>query len=130
MIEMFEKAAEMAIAGGDQNRNFLHGAIGVRKDGATVVARNGSVYSTEIDCYYPIPEAHAEVRLLRKLGAGGTMYVARVSRKDGSFVMSRPCSICSIFIRSKRTERVFYTIDKNTYGLLYPMTGEEKTFYL
>jgi hypothetical protein len=128
MIEMLEMAAEVAISDDDDQRNFMLGGVGIRKDGARVLARNGAVYSSEVDRYFIIPQAHVEVRLLRKLGAEGTMYIARVSRKDGSMVMARPCEMCQVFLRSKHTSKVYYTISNSQYGLFLPETGRDRVF--
>jgi hypothetical protein len=129
MIDLLELAASYALPNDENDaRNFLVGAAGKRKDSTIVRAQNGAVFSTEVDRYFPIPEAHAEVRLLRKLGAEGVMAVARISKKSGGWTLSRPCPVCQIYLRSKRTQKVAYTIDGSSYGVLYPMTGEEKTF--
>lgn len=90
-------------------RNFRHGALGVRADGAQVLSRNSA--SEE-----PNPDAHAEARLARKMG-GGIVYVARVTQA-GDWAMSRPCLPCLLRMRSKGVERVYYTISPGEYGVL------------
>lgn len=130
MIEMIRQAAEYALPSIDDcPRHYWVGACGIRKDGTTVFARNGAVYTTEVDDHYTIiPQAHAEVRLLRKLGHDGTVFVARVSRKTGQLVMSRPCEICQIFLRSKRVAKCYYSINEENYGLFLPEDGSDRIF--
>ncbi len=131
MIEMLKLAAKAAMPADDQfdERNFLVGASGTRSDGTIVIARNGATYSSEIESYRTIPQAHAEVRLLRKLGSGGTVFVSRVSRRDGGWVMARPCDMCQVFLRSKRVKKAYYTINNECYGLLDVERGADRVFF-
>jgi len=128
---MFKLAAKVALPTDDQfdARNFLIGSAGIRSDGAIVVAKNGATYSSEIESYRSIPLAHAEVRLLRKLGMGGTVFVARVSRLNGGWVMSRPCQMCRLFLKSKRTKKAYYTINESQYGIWDVMQDKDRVFY-
>jgi hypothetical protein len=131
MIEMIRRAAEIALPVNDNDaRNFWIGCVGLRKDGTTVVAKNGAVHLGEVDDYIVIPQSHAEVRLLRKLGHDGTVFVARVSRKTGELVMSRPCSVCQVHLRSKRVKKAYYSINEDCYGLLLPDEGTDRIFQL
>jgi tRNA(Arg) A34 adenosine deaminase TadA len=126
---MLKLAAKAALPTDENDaRNFLVGAAGRRADGATVFARNGATFSSEIESYRTIPQAHAEVRLLRKLGVGGTVWVARVSRKDGGLVMARPCDMCQVFLRSKRVRKAYYSVSECQYGILYPMDDIDCVF--
>jgi cytidine deaminase len=118
MIEMLLMAAKIALPTNDQDaRAFWLGAIGIRKDGAIVVARNGAVHSTIIENYQLIPGAHAEGRILRKIDWGGTIFVARVLKKDRSLAMSSPCDMCRTRIKSKGIKKVYYTINESQYGI-------------
>lgn len=86
-------------------------AAGERKDGAWVEAKNGATLGT------PLPAAHAEARLCKKLDTGATVYVARVTR-DGKWAMARPCAACRVRLRAKMVKMVYYTIGENEWGTL------------
>lgn len=119
MLDMLRKAAEAALPSHDNDqRNFWLGCIGIRDDGAIVSAKNGAVESSvTVEHYQLIPSAHAEGRLLRKLGHNGIIYVARVSRQDRSYKMSAPCPMCATRIKSFGVRKVYYTINNNQYGV-------------
>lgn len=99
-------------------RSYLVGAIGRREDGAVVSARNG--FSGD-----PVFEAHAEARLCRKLDAGATVWVARVTR-DGCFALAKPCPSCEERLRSKGVARVVYTTGPGAYDVLHLLLGRER----
>lgn len=119
----FELAAKVAL-GGDQNRNFFVGSVGIRRDGVMVSARNGAVFSTDVANYNTIPISHSESRIVNKLSKGSVVYVARVARKDNGitstgtplFVMSKPCKGCQISLKVHGVSKAFYTIDVDSYG--------------
>ncbi len=94
----------------DEKRHFALGAIGVRKDGAIVSARNGS-------CQSPNRHCHAEFRLCKKLDVGAVVYVSRV-KKDGSFGCARPCPACAMKMRSTGVHKCYYSIDNTSYGTM------------
>lgn len=100
-----------------EKRNFILGCIGVRWDGAIVSTKNGAVISSAFENYRIISDAHAEARCLKKMGRGGTLYVARVLKKNGEYAMSRPCGGCQIQIRAAKIKEVYYTIDQFHYGV-------------
>lgn len=97
------------VAKGGERRNFFLGAVGVRSDGAMV-------YSFNSPTQFPCKAAHAEHRLAKKLDAGSTVYVARVS--NGQFAMSRPCASCMTILRNKRVRRIYYTIAPDEFGVI------------
>jgi tRNA(Arg) A34 adenosine deaminase TadA len=110
-------------------RSFWLGCIGIREDGVAVSSKNGAVeFQTTIENYQLVPSSHAEGRVLRKLGKGGIMFVARVSRKDGSLAMARPCGMCQVRLRSFKVKKVFYTINDTQYGVWYPDSDTDKIF--
>lgn len=119
MLNMLEIAARVALPSSYMNekRNFVLGAAGKRRDGAIVSSRNGAVISSNFDEYRVIPEAHAEFRLLKKLGKADIIYVARVLKKDGNWAMARPCGSCRLRIKAAHIKKVCYTIDANHYGI-------------
>lgn len=120
MMEMIRLAATIALPDFDfDKRNFWLGCIGIRKDGALVSSKNGSVFCTNApkNTYKVIPSAHAEGRVLRKLGKGGTIFVARVSKKNGKLAMSRPCPTCQTRIKSFNVKKVYYSINEHQYGI-------------
>lgn len=122
MLQMLERAAGVALPTSSiDQRNFWLGCVGIRSDGAIVSSRNGATeFSTFVENYQLLPTAHAEGRILRKLGKYGTLYISRVSRKDGSFKLAKPCRMCQVQIKSARVEKVHYSIDDQSYGLWLP----------
>lgn len=130
MLYLLREAGKIAL-GNDPNdkRNFILGAIGIRKDGVSVSAKNGAVISSTFDDYRIISDAHAECRVIRKLGKLGTIYVARVLKKDGSLAMARPCGICRLRIQAAQVKKVYYSIDQYHYGLYDPTETEADRIY-
>ena len=123
MLNMLKLAGKIAVPVMDNDpRCFWLGCVGIRKDGVLVSARNGSIqhmFSKSLDpelaeksCEY-----HAEGRALRKMDKGGVLYVARISRKDGSYAMAKPCSLCAAKIRGQRISKVYYTVNHFQYGV-------------
>lgn len=88
--------------GGEEERNYLIGCVGIRTDGAIVVAAN-------LLTKRPEHSAHAELRTLKKSDKGSTLYVARIHR-DGNWANAKPCIKCQTLIRNKKVKRVFYTV--------------------
>ena len=119
MHPLLVKAGKVAASSNinDQKRNFVLGCIGIREDGVSVAAKNGSVITSSYNEYRVISDAHAEMRCIKKMGRGGILYVARILKRDGSYAMSRPCGQCRMRIKMAGIERVFYTIDDYYYGL-------------
>ena len=102
----------------NDHRHFYLGCVGIRKDGAIVASKNGATkFSSVVEHYQLIPNSHAEGRVLRKLGRNGTLYVARIARKDGSFAMSLPCPMCRTRIKAAGVKKVYYSINNNQYGV-------------
>lgn len=130
MLPILISASRIAVPNdGNDKRNFWLGAIGIRHDGVSVSAKNGaSAFSSSIENYHLTPNSHAEGRLLRKLGKYGIVYVARVSRKDRSFAMARPCSMCRILLKSNKIIKVYYTIDQNHYGIWFPHNDSDRIY--
>jgi len=131
LLDLINLAAKVAMPTtlSDQKRNAFLGAVGIRKDGTIVSAKNGAVFSTEtFGDYWAIPSCHAEYRACRKLGKGGIMYVARITKKDGSLAMSRPCHICRTVLRAAHVKKVFYSINPNQYGIWYPSIDRDIIF--
>jgi tRNA(Arg) A34 adenosine deaminase TadA len=120
ILNFFEVAARTATSK-DDRRAFFLGAIGIRNDGAMVKAMNSP--SENKNRYI-----HAEYRLSRKLDYNAEVYVARVRMDNYEFGMARPCEACRKALRTRRVRRVFYTIDKNQYGVIDIMSGSEKIY--
>ncbi len=106
----FEIAAEAAISK-DDRRSFSLGACGIRGDGAVVKAANAPTIQ-------PDRKVHAEYRLSQKLDVGAIVYVARVSRKDGSYEIAKPCFSCEKVLRSRGVKKIYYTISGSEYGCI------------
>jgi deoxycytidylate deaminase len=110
VFKRFKQAADVA-TGRSDIRTFLLGAVGVRGDGALVRARNESTARPE-------KTAHAEARLAKRLNAGSTVYVVRVSRLDGGYCLSRPCENCMRLLQNRGVKTIFYTISPSEYGVI------------
>lgn len=130
MIELLKRAALVSLPSFDNDqRNFWLGCIGIRDDGALVSSKNGaSNFSATVENYQLLPSAHAEGRILRKLGKNGIIYVARVSRKDRSYRMARPCGMCRTQLKSSGVKKAFYTIDNHHYGVWLPAHNTDKIY--
>lgn len=85
----------------DDERTYFHGAIGIRRDGVLVAAYNGNPKT-------PTPEAHAEARLLRKLGKGGIVFVVR-TLADGTWADSKPCIHCQKAMYARGVKFVYHS---------------------
>lgn len=112
-IQQLLKLAANAATGNGKNdcRQYLIGAIAIRVDGAVVSARNISNNRKSQRC-------HAEARVLRKSGNCATVFVARVSRRDGSIQMAKPCIRCQSELRNRKIKKCYYTISNNEYGVM------------
>lgn len=130
MLNLLRQAALIALPSSDiDQRSFWLGCIGIREDGVMVSAKNGAVeFHNTIENYQLVPSSHAEGRVLRKLGKGGVIFVARVSRKDGSLAMARPCGMCQVRLKSFKVRKVYYTINDKQYGVWYPDSDTDKIF--
>lgn len=128
MLNLLHQAAQIALPSIDKDyRDFWFGCIGIREDGVMVSSKNGAAsFRTTIKSYQLLPSSHAEGRVLRKLGKGGIIFVARVSKKDRSLVMARPCGMCQTRLRAYKVNKVYYTINDNQYGIWYPDSDTDK----
>ena len=121
--KMLTEAAKTAVRNRDRqidNRTFLLGSVGLRNDGVLVSAKN-------IAAPDHAPDHHAESRLARKLTPGSTVWVARVSRRDGNWAMARPCPGCERRLRAAGVERIVYTIGPNEWGVIDMRSAREWT---
>lgn len=135
MLELLKLAAKYSLSNTKTERLYLLGAVGVRKDGKVVHARNEAVLDTYardkqilFNVYKRFPEGHAESRLAKKLDFGATVYVARVMKGNGNLAMSRPCECCQAILRAFRVKKVYYTISNNQWGLWDPSKNID-TYY-
>ena len=109
----FKIAGKFATSKKDK-REFMLGAVGIRKDGTMVNSLNSPTWE-------PAREAHAEYKLTRKLGFDAPeVYIARVRKKDGKFANAKPCASCRKILSTRRVKRVYYTISDSEYGIWYP----------
>ena len=110
ILNFFEIAAKTARSKSD-GRAFLLGAVGIRSDGAMVRSLNSPSENKQ-------RLMHAECKLCRKLDYGAIVYVARVRLDNYEFAMARPCFDCRKIMRTKRVNKVYYTINNFQYGVL------------
>lgn len=61
-------------------------------------------------------EIHAILNLSRDVTKGATIYVARTSKKDGTYRMSKPCDMCHAVLEERGVKQVIYSIDETNYG--------------
>ena len=113
----FSLAGNVAINNNDI-RTFRLGAVGIRSDGAIVMASNAPTEG-------PDRIVHAEYRLCQKLDANAIVFVARI-RRDGSYGTACPCFACRKILKSRRVKRVYYTINDSEYGVYYPVNLGKK----
>ncbi len=120
-IAFLNMAAKIAAMGSkDPSRIFFLGCVGIRSDGAIVKGRNQSAKNSPIiDQKRPNRTAHAEYRVANKLDYGAEIFVARIRPGDESWGMARPCLNCMKILRTKKVERVCYTISPQEYGVMY-----------
>ena len=113
----------------DLKKNFWLSAIGIRSDGVEVFSKNqatnvGVFKQEKLKTHQKIFCSHAECRVLRKMDFGGILFVTRIGKDftndDFTFKMARPCELCFQQIKSKKIEKVYYTINNDTYGILLP----------
>lgn len=109
--DYFYIAAKTAVSKNDQ-RTFLHGAVGIRHDGAMVRSMNGP-------SMLPMRMAHAEYRVARKMDVGGVIYVVRIGIGTGKFAISKPCHNCQHFMKSRGINKVYYSINEDEYGVVH-----------
>lgn len=98
------------VALNDKPRAYYLGAVGLRSDGTLVASPNGA-------CEHPMPSAHAEARVARKLDKHAVIYVSRVTR-SGKIAIAKPCKNCEKLMRLRKVARCYYTIDENEYGCI------------
>jgi len=102
MLHLLHKAADFSFKRQDE-RSFFVGAMGFRADGAIVFARNSPA---EI----PTPSAHAEARLVKKLGKNAPLVlVARYSVGRQGLAMAKPCPACEAILKSYKVKQVIYS---------------------
>jgi len=106
----FLLAAKTAIKETSHRRISMHGAVGIRQDGAIVSAKNLPTQNRN-------PRVHAEYLLCRKLDYNSIVFVVRINR-DGTYTNSRPCINCQLAMRQKGVERCYYTINETEYGIM------------
>lgn len=131
IVNYLQLAAQAAMPSNDFDmREFWLGCVGIRTDGAIIISRNNSAFTTDVgDAFRIVPFSHAEIRALRKLNWGSIMFVARVMRSNREYGMSRPCPTCQIFIKSKGIKKVFYTINKFSYGKWEVKTDTDMVYH-
>lgn len=130
-FQILKQAAEIALPSDyiSDKRGFWLGCIGIREDGVLVSSKNGAVeFQGSVATHQLVPNSHAEGRVLRKLGKGGILYVARVSKLTKKLTMARPCKMCLIRIKSYQVDRVYYSINENQYGIWNPSYDEDRVY--
>jgi tRNA(Arg) A34 adenosine deaminase TadA len=113
----FDLARKIAVSK-DTKRSFIVGAIAIRSDGVIVGSPNACTQ-------YPDRRLHAEYKTMKKADANSVVFVARILRSNSEFAMARPCEDCFKILKSKRVEKVYYTINEKQYGVLTIVTDHD-----
>jgi deoxycytidylate deaminase len=104
--------------------NFRHGAVLEKGSAILGVGVNNEKYCS-VGARYRSPhkghstyhaEIHAILNLSRDVTRGATIYVARASKKDGSYRMSKPCPMCHAVLQERGIKKVVYSVDETTIG--------------
>lgn len=101
LLKTTMRAAILAALGGLW-RTARVGAAGIRRDGTIVVARNGPAPKKE-------PRAHAEARLIRKLGRGALAVCVARTWADGTLALAAPCPRCANLLDASQCHSVFFS---------------------
>jgi len=117
--EHFRMAAIAAVSKKDW-RGFLIGSVAIRNDGALVASCNGPAILYCENKKRSFPEAHAEIRLSKKIDVGSTVFVVRVRKCDGQYGHAKPCKECRTVLKAKGVKRVYFTIGPTRYGVWKP----------
>ena len=110
LLEAAAVAIRKTVKESDKRSYFL-GAVGMRRDGVIVSSKN-------LPARDHVPDHHAETRLIRKMTPGSTVWVARVTRRDGQWAMAKPCPGCEIRLKAAGIKRIVYTIGPNEWGVI------------
>jgi len=127
MNKKYFKLAAIVADSKDDMRQFLIGSCGIRSDGSIVISSNGPV-RLDGNLRKSFAPAHSEARLAKKLDVGSVVYVVRVSKADGSYLMARPCPSCQRILRSRGVKKVHYTISDNECGTMY-LNNKPESFH-
>ncbi|MFW9873062.1 MAG: hypothetical protein ACFFG0_08185 [Candidatus Thorarchaeota archaeon] len=109
-MKRFFRLAKKVAAKGNDRRRYRLGAVGIRNDGVIVKSKN-------IPNILPEPQAHAEVRLCKKLNPGSIVYVVRID-SENKLTMARPCQNCLRVMRLKGVRKCYYSISEKEYGVI------------
>lgn len=109
-MKRFFKLAKITAAKSPDRRRYRLGAVGIRNDGVIVKSKN-------IPNILPEFEAHAEVRLCKKLTPGSVVYVVRIDSKN-KLVLARPCKNCQRVMRLKGVKKCYYSISEKEHGVI------------
>lgn len=104
--------------------NFRHGAVLMRSSAIIGLGINNEKYCSIGAKYRPNHKGHstyhAEIASLlnleRSATKGAIMFVARASKHDGEWRMSKPCTMCHAVMQERGISQVYYSIDEDTIG--------------
>ena len=96
---------------GNSKRQYWLGAIGIRKDGAIVMARNEASPGRN-------PHIHAEARLTKKLGLDAPLVLVVRILKNGDLAMAKPCEHCQAILKNHRVKTIVYTTESGIETLV------------
>ncbi len=118
----FQLARKMAIS--SEYGTFRHGAVLTKGSAIINIGVNNEKYSS-VGAKFRHPHKgvstyHAEISALlnlpRSATKGATMYVARASKGNGEWRLSKPCPMCHAVMEERGISQVFYRIDNEVIG--------------
>ena len=62
---------------------------------------------------------HSESRLVKNHHCT-KLIVIRTRKASPQLLMAKPCPLCQTFLKNKKIQTVYYSIDNDTYGIFYP----------
>lgn len=112
------------LASDSQYGNFRHGAVLTKGSAIIGLGINNEKYCS-IGAKYRSPHKgistyHAEISALmnipRSMTKGATMFVARSSKGNNEWRMSKPCPMCHAVMQERGISQVYYSVDDQTIG--------------
>ncbi|MFZ4768634.1 MAG: hypothetical protein ACOYLO_00540 [Ferruginibacter sp.] len=120
MLNKLFKIAAAVASVKDDSRLFRVGCSAIRSDNVIVSASNAPVMLGYTGSFIrkSFPPAHAEIRCSRKINKNSIVFVARIRKDNQQYAMARPCHNCMGVLLSKSVNKIYYTIDHETYGII------------
>lgn len=66
---------------------------------------------------------HSESRLVKNHDCK-KLIVIRTRKAAPQLLLAKPCPLCQTFLKNKKIQTVYYSIDNDTYGIYYPQKNQ------